>query len=665
MEKYCPRCFEEFDDSLTRCPDDGTTLLAALEENLVGQELDERYKILSKLGQGGMGVVYVAEQAMIGRKVALKVLRMEMARDKASVQRFLTEARAISALKNAHTITLHDFGITDKGLLYYTMELLEGRSLSQIIKKDGPITHDRAAILILQVLESLDEAHERDILHRDLKPDNIFITTDRGKEHATVLDFGIAKLIGDQTMETITQTGMICGTPAYLSPEQVLGNTAVPASDLYSLGIVLYEMLAGIPPFYETTPMKVLLKHLNQRPEPIKVRNPNVEVPASFDAFLQKSLEKEPGNRFQDVAAFREGLEAALAMYEQSPETVNLSGLATSKDGLRAITADYGREAPEGARQPLTDTRAQLPKQADDPAATAMQFVPESSTEQPSVPSQPKAAEPHREEPSTGVAGPADDTRALVAASGLGKKPFPWRFVTPALALVFVLGFFAVWQPWLGSASKQVAERGLEADADELSATPIPEPDSVPDNSPADGISAPIPDVLSTDSSSSSTGMTDTSQNSGDSAPANDGSSVSIADFGTRLQADVVSPVDMRQDSTKGDLAGDAVRDVVAQDAASSKATAVSEKKEPKHKERSPARKSSSSKGSGKKTSAKKKSNDNDTPPPPSPESEESAEKKSGAKRMGFRGVEEDPSATEETEEPGRPRMGFRPVEGE
>ena len=665
MEKYCPRCFEEFDDSLAKCPDDGTTLVAALEENLVGQILDERYEIISKLGQGGMGVVYVAEQAMIGRRIALKVLRMEMARDKASVQRFLTEAKAISALKNAHTITLHDFGITDKGLLYYTMELLEGRSLSQVIKKDGPIAYDRAAGLMLQVLESLDEAHERDILHRDLKPDNIFITDERGKEHATVLDFGIAKLIGDQTMETITQTGMICGTPAYLSPEQVLGNTSLPASDLYSLGIVLYEMLAGIPPFYETTPMKVLLKHLNQRPEPISVRNPNVEVPASFDAFLQKALEKEPRSRFQDVASFREGLEAALAMFEISPETVNLSSLATSKDGVRAITADYGGESLDGARLPLADTRAQLPKQEDDPAVTKMQYVRESSTSQPSASLQPIASQTIREEPSASVSGPANDTGAMVNASGLGKRPFPWRYATPAMVLVFVLGFFTVWRPWLGSTAKPVTENGLKVDASEQRAAPVPELDSTAYNSRTDGVSAPMPDVVSADSSSSSTAMTDTSNSSGDSDSANDSSSLAMTDISNGFQGEVSSPVDTRQDSTNVNLVADVVRDAIAQEAVASKAFGEKMPQEPKGKKPSPSNKGSSSKRSGKKAPAGKKSNGHaDAAPSKSPESEESAEKP-GAKRMGFRGVEEDPTAGEETKEPGKQRMGFRPVEGE
>ena len=334
MDKYCPKCFKEFSAELDRCPDDNAKLVSTVEENLAGRNLDDRYQVISKLGQGGMGVVYIAEQAMIGRRVALKVLRMEMARDKALVKRFLTEARAIASLKNAHTITLFDFGISESGLLYYTMELLEGQSLSDAVN-NGPIPLDRAANIIMQALESLEEAHEHEILHRDIKPDNIFLTYLKGEERVTVLDFGIAKLAGDQSMETITQTGMICGTPAYLSPEQALGNPARPASDLYSLAIVLYEMLAGEPPFQETTPMKVLLKHLNDRPDAVNVRNPDVRVPGSIDDFLQKALAKRPEDRFPDVPAFKQAFIEATRNIKS--DTVPLAPMTTTSQGTRTI----------------------------------------------------------------------------------------------------------------------------------------------------------------------------------------------------------------------------------------------------------------------------------------------------------------------------------------
>ena len=264
MEKYCPRCFKEYSNDLERCPEDDTRLVATLEENLIGKVLDERYEILSKLGQGGVGVVYVAEQAMIGRRVALKVLRMEMVRDKSAVQRFLVEAKAIGSLNSPHTITLHDFGVTREGLLYYTMELLEGDPLSKIIRREGAMEYRGASELILQALDSLEDAHEHGILHRDLKPDNLFVEVEDGREILRILDFGIAKLMDDKSMGTITQSGMICGTPMYLSPEQISGKPAVPASDLYSLALVYYETLAGSPPFKADTMLGLLRAHTRQ-----------------------------------------------------------------------------------------------------------------------------------------------------------------------------------------------------------------------------------------------------------------------------------------------------------------------------------------------------------------------------------------------------------------
>ncbi len=275
------------------------------------------------------------------------MLRRDTVQDEASVKRFFTEARAIASLRSPHTITLHDFGITDDGLVYYTMEMLEGAPLSALIKRHGSLSYRRAVEVIFQSLESLEEAHQANILHRDLKPENLFVATRKGKDFVTLLDFGIAKLVGDTSIETVTKTGMICGTPAYLSPEQVMGNPAVPASDLYSLAIVLYEMLAGEPPFSDTTAMKLLLKHLNEEPVPVHVKNPGVKVPRSIDRFLARAMAKRPEDRFATVAEFRRALKLALSDHAVAPETSELSPLVTTSDGLRAMvpgTAAYEAE---------------------------------------------------------------------------------------------------------------------------------------------------------------------------------------------------------------------------------------------------------------------------------------------------------------------------------
>ena len=440
MDKYCPQCSTDYASEVLVCPQDGTKLVSVKDNGLVGKDLDGRYTVHSKLGEGGMGVVYIAEQTMVGRKVALKVLRKDMVEDKSLISRFFNEAKAIAALKSAHTITLYDFGVTDDGLLYYTMELLEGKPLSGLIARGGPVPWHEAVSILLHCLDSLEEAHDNKILHRDIKPDNIFITDKKGNPHATVLDFGIAKLMGDNSLDKVTKTGMICGTPAYLSPEQALGNAAVPASDLYSLSIVFYEMLSGSPPFCETTPMKVLLKHLNERPELISIANPDVEVPARLDEFLQRALEKKPDDRFHTVGAFRDGLGKAVAAHEMKPETVQLSSITTSSAGLRAITERF---APEPVK--LHDTR-------ETPAV-----APEADLGTASTLPQTPATSPGAVDAVDGI----DDTLFATPDEGLQaedlpqpqasqKKPVALFAGIGALAVALIVTL-VVWQPWVGS----------------------------------------------------------------------------------------------------------------------------------------------------------------------------------------------------------------------
>ena len=352
MDKYCPKCFKKYPQDAERCPEDGSYLVSTTDRDLTGEILDERYTILGRIGRGGMGVVYKAEQQLIKRIVALKVLRRDIVQDESAVKRFLNEARAIASLDSRHTVTLHDFGVTKDGLLYYTMELLKGRPLTHIIRDESPVDHVRAAGLLLQACSSLEEAHEHNILHRDIKPDNLFVTVRKGREELKVLDFGIAKLVGDASMDTVTRTGMIIGTPQYLSPEQALGNPVVPASDLYSLAIVFYEMLAGKPPFIDDTPMKTMWAHIRDPVPPLRQKNPKVKVPRSIEAFLNRALEKEPGKRLQSVPAFAEALRKAVEDHQASPETVSLPPLSTTDGGLRLRTQVWnGKKVAEGGLQ--------------------------------------------------------------------------------------------------------------------------------------------------------------------------------------------------------------------------------------------------------------------------------------------------------------------------
>jgi serine/threonine protein kinase len=420
------------------CPDDGTNLIHFDEQDLVGSVLDNRYTIMSRVGKGGMGVVYKAEQHLIGRIVALKVLNKEIVKDETSVKRFLNEARAIASLENPHTVTLYDFGVTTEGLLYYTMELLEGRPLSGLLQAQGHIPLEHAVEIIFQTLESLGEAHDKGILHRDIKPDNLFLQARAKGERVKVLDFGIAKLVGEGSDGTaITKTGMICGTPQYLSPEQVLGNSAVPASDLYSLGVVFYELLAGLPPFYSPTPMKLLLQHLNEIPPPISVKNPLVAVPPSINRFVERVLAKQPEDRFATVGEFRSGLEEALAQITEDTDSESLTALVQTDIGVRALK-DSDRVPVGGG----TDHLAALANEQTEPVPGETEERMRSAAGYARPPSS-EDFEATKPLPGKGISEDSDSTAAVVERFA-GKRRWP---VLAVLALVVAAGLFA-WQPW-------------------------------------------------------------------------------------------------------------------------------------------------------------------------------------------------------------------------
>ncbi len=434
MEKYCPKCFNTYAVDATTCTADGSTLVGMEERDLIGEVLDGRYKILDLVGEGGMGVVYKAEQEIIGRVVALKVLRREIVRDASQVKRFLTEAKAIASLTSANTVTLYDFGVTSDGLLYYTMELLEGRSLGQIIDQDGPVPYPRAAEIMRQACDSLGEAHDSGILHRDIKPDNIFVSPGRGGGDAVkVLDFGIAKLMGDGSLGTLTQTGMICGTPAYLAPEQALGNPAGPSADLYSLAITLYEALAGVPPFRATTAMKLLLQHINEAPPPVTDSNPDVMVPASFEDFLRKALAKEPDERFTSVDQFREGLDDALRRQEEAPAAGRIPNLATTSVGTRVI-ADTGETTTMDVGTAETMVAQPTPGIGTETSSPRADLL----TTRPSETPVDMPTAPGFEPGGAAVEAPRSTGSRLPWVVGVG--------FTAALAVALV-----IWQPWKGT----------------------------------------------------------------------------------------------------------------------------------------------------------------------------------------------------------------------
>jgi beta-lactam-binding protein with PASTA domain/predicted Ser/Thr protein kinase len=266
-----------------------------------GSVVDGRYRVLQRIGSGGMADVWLAEDTHLQRRVALKVLHTRFAQDREFVERFRREAEAAAGLQHPNVVAVYDRGQIDAGTYYIAMQYLEGRTLKELI--DGGLSPEQAVGLIRQVLEAARFAHRHGIVHRDLKPQNVIVDSD-GK--ATVTDFGIARA----GVSEITQAGSVMGTPHYLSPEQAQGMDVTAVSDLYSIGVMLYEALTGRVPFEADSAVAIAMKQVSQMPQRPSSINPRVSP--ALDAVVMRALEKEPGQRFQSADAFIAALDAAL-----------------------------------------------------------------------------------------------------------------------------------------------------------------------------------------------------------------------------------------------------------------------------------------------------------------------------------------------------------------
>jgi len=307
-EATCPTCGEHYAGGEVFCPHDGARLVEKRRDPLVGQVLAGRYLVEYRLGEGGMGTVYRARQQSLDRAVAIKVLRRELTGDEAAIARFTREARAASSLNHPNCIKVFDFGQTPDGLMFLVMELLSGESLGQVLLR-GPLPLRRALLVIRQVALGLGHAHERGIIHRDLKPDNIYLCPG---DTVKVLDFGICKRVSD-VEGSITQAGVVFGTPEYMSPEQAEGRGLDGRSDLYSLGVVLFRTVTGELPFHASTYMGLLTQHLTAVPPLPSAVRPDLGFPPAFDALVMRLLEKVPENRFPNAMALVEALDRMLA----------------------------------------------------------------------------------------------------------------------------------------------------------------------------------------------------------------------------------------------------------------------------------------------------------------------------------------------------------------
>ena len=351
---------------------------------LIGRDLlNGQFQIVRKIGTGGMGAVYEASQPSMNSKVAVKILHAKLANRKDLVSRFHREAAAMSHLTHPNTVKVLLYGEDEKdGLLYIVMEYLEGKNLNQAVRAEGPIPPERAIPILVQACMALQEAHEQGIIHRDLKPENIFLCADKGnlKDFAKVLDFGLAK-VTEREMRPgsmiLTQEGMVFGTPEFMSPEQAQGKTLDARSDIYSLAVILYEVLTGKLPFDAKSPMEYIQLHVQKEPIPLSKRIAGKTFPAELEGVIAKALSKNRDDRFQTAAEFAVALQKSVGITPGSSGSGPMSSplppasAAGSSGGATggATTAPQVSPAPPPPRASSGPNSASMSMRAPSPKA--------------------------------------------------------------------------------------------------------------------------------------------------------------------------------------------------------------------------------------------------------------------------------------------------------
>jgi len=333
--------------------------------------LNGQFQILQKIGSGGMGAVYKALQPEMNRMVGVKILHPKLANRKDLVSRFRREARAMSQLSHPNTTKVFMFGELEDGSLYIIMEFLEGKNLNQTVRGEGPFPMERALPVLIAVCGALDEAHKAGIIHRDLKPENIFLVQSAGlRDYPKVLDFGLAKVTERELRPgsvMLTQEGMVFGTPEFMSPEQAQGKTLDARSDIYSLAVILYEVLTGKLPFDAKTPMEYIQAHVTKPPISLDERVPGKKFPPGLAGVLTRALEKAPEKRFASAAAFAQALKPFAGMAGKGFTAMMPKGTAEQLAGVQEIPAaavdlPLVPIDPSKPSTPIREPRSSLPK---------------------------------------------------------------------------------------------------------------------------------------------------------------------------------------------------------------------------------------------------------------------------------------------------------------
>lgn len=352
--------------------------------NLVGQVIDGKYRLEAKLGTGGMGDVYQATRQFIGDKVAVKILHPHLAQNSQAAERFRREAQTAVRLKHNNVVTLYDVGISNQGWLYLVMELAEGSTLRQIFAQHKILPLDFAVTVTAQTCAALAEAHKLDIVHRDIKPENLIAKQTATGWQVKVLDFGIAKL-QEEAAGNLTQDGNAMGTPQYMSPEQCLGEPLDGRSDVYSMGVLIYEMLCGTVPFRAATSSAVAMLHIQTPPAPLRQINPNVAP--QVEAVVMRALEKRRENRQPTALALsQELIQAATQVFRAAPLTAPVgANLPVAAPPLIQQTSPANEVTPQFSSSGLILTSEEKPIQNEVVPAQISREIPQTSSEQMTV----------------------------------------------------------------------------------------------------------------------------------------------------------------------------------------------------------------------------------------------------------------------------------------
>jgi serine/threonine-protein kinase len=327
VRKICMACSQEFTGLEACCPHDGNLLVPLPQDPYLNKKLANNYLILSVIGTGGMGVVYKAKHEVMDRFVAIKMLRAQFVTDSQNIKRFQQEAKAASRLDHSNVVTLYDYGVTDNGQPYLVMDYIEGISLAQLIKEQDHIGVDRAIHIFVQACNALDHAHKKGVIHRDLKPGNIMLVkNNEGDDCIKVVDFGVAKLmpLNSDDIQILTQTGEVCGSPVYMSPEQCLGHDLDIRADIYSMGIVIYHTLTGKVPLKGRTLVETMSKQINETAPSFSEARPDLYLPPSLESIIFKALSKEPYLRQQSMSELAYELESIITSKNKSLRTIDM-----------------------------------------------------------------------------------------------------------------------------------------------------------------------------------------------------------------------------------------------------------------------------------------------------------------------------------------------------